>query len=106
MPVRYHVQFLRQVVSNLAFAQGSTRCEQNSLSVGAVFFSRIPTSPFANEVRCADSIWRATLSLPCFVDSRTSSPFHINLYQYTPHAPRSPHLLQVPFGPFLLQPRL
>lgn len=26
---------------------------------------------------------RATLSLPCFVDSRIERPFHMNLYQYT-----------------------
>jgi hypothetical protein len=36
--------------------------------VGEVFLSLSPTSPFAREVRCADSICLATLSLPCFVD--------------------------------------
>src|SRR5208283_6078927 len=79
---------------------------RKSASVGAAFFSRMPTSPLANDVRCAASIWRATLSLPCFVDSRTSFPCHMNLYQYTPHDPRSPHLLHLRFGPFLSQPRL
>src|SRR6516164_11239368 len=75
IPERYHSHDGRTL------AQGSIRLEQNSDSVGTGFFSRIPTSPFASDVRCAASIWRATLSLPCFVDSRTSSPFHMNLYQ-------------------------
>src|SRR6266566_3535891 len=67
--------------SNVAWTHGSNRLSMNSARVGDDFFSRMPTSPFASEVRCADSICRATLSLPCFVDSRTSLPCHINLYQ-------------------------
>src|ERR1700682_1315223 len=53
----------------------------NSLSVGAAFFSLIPTSPLATAVGCADSMLRATLSLPCFADSRTSLSCHMNLYE-------------------------
>src|ERR1700736_485117 len=106
MPVRYQVQFFGHSRSNLALAHGSTRSEQNSLNVGTVLFSRIPTSPFARDVRCAASICRATLSLPCLVDSRMSFPCHMNLYQYTPQEPRSPHLLHVSFTPLLLHPRL
>ena len=40
--------------------------------VGTGFFSRIPDFAFGSDVRCAASICRATLSLPCFVDSRTN----------------------------------
>src|SRR2546427_197596 len=81
MPVRYHVQFFRQALSNVARAHGSTRLSQNALRVGMDFGSRKPASPFASETRCADSICRATLSLPCLVDSRTGLPCHTNLYQ-------------------------
>src|SRR6266487_1145580 len=81
MPARNQSQLLRQVCSNVAWAQGSNLRSQNSFRIGAGFFSRMPTSPFANEVRCVASICRATLSLPCLVDSRITCPFHMNLYQ-------------------------
>jgi hypothetical protein len=81
IPVRYQSQFFRHDFSKVAFAHGSIRPVQNSVSVGMIFRSRMPTSPFAREVRCAASICRATLSLPCLVDSRTSFPCHMNLYQ-------------------------
>src|SRR5690348_16216668 len=61
MPERY------QSHDGRTLAQGSTLLAQNSENVGTGLFSRIPTSPFASDVRCAASIWRATLSLPCFV---------------------------------------
>src|SRR5947208_5542332 len=82
IPKRYQRYVLGAGFSNVAFAHGSMRFRQNSSKVGTVFFSRIPTSPLANDVRCAASICRATLSLPCLVDSRTVLPFHMNLYQY------------------------
>ena len=72
--VRYQSHVFGTLCSNRAFAQGSNRRARIHLSVGAGFFSRIPTSPFASEVRCADSMLRATLSFPCFVDSRISFP--------------------------------
>ena len=45
------------------------RLVQNSANVGNGLRSRIPTSPFASAARCAASIWRATLSFWCFVDT-------------------------------------
>jgi hypothetical protein len=39
------------------------------------------------------------------VDSRTSFPQNMNLYQYVPQEPRRlPHLLQTASGPFFSQP--
>src|SRR5208337_2053781 len=63
-----------------AVANASTRL-QNSANVGAGFFSRMPTSPFANAVRCAASICRAKRGFPCFVDSWTCSPLNTKWYQ-------------------------
>src|SRR5262249_40548327 len=58
---RNQSQLLRTVCSKVAFAHGSRRLWQKSASVGTAFFSRIPTSPFASDVRWAASICRATL---------------------------------------------
>lgn len=80
-PVRNQYQLFTAFFSKEAFAQGSKRSSQKLFRVGACFFSRIPTRPLARAVRCADSILRAFLSFPCFVDSRIISPFHMNLYQ-------------------------
>src|SRR5215813_644253 len=64
-----------------------------------------PPPPWRETSDAPNSMFRATISFFCRVDSRIISPFHMNLYQYTPHEPRFlPHLLQVPFGPFLSQP--
>ncbi len=53
------------------------KCRQR----GHCFFSRIPTSPLASAALWADSMLRAILSLPCFVDSRISIPCHMKRYQ-------------------------
>ncbi len=53
---QHQSQLFGTVLSNVDLAQGSRRFLQKSASVGAVFLSRIPTSPLANDVRCAASI--------------------------------------------------
>ena len=54
-PARYQSQDERRL------AHGSIRVWQNSDSVGRGFLSRMPTSPFASDVRCAASIWPVPL---------------------------------------------
>jgi len=56
---------------------------RNPLALEQVSFLEFPTSPFASDVRCAASIWRATLSFPCLVDSAYELPLPDELVPVT-----------------------
>ena len=54
IPNLYQSHVLGDACSKVDFTQGSTRSTQKLLRVGIIFLSRMPTSPFASDVRCAD----------------------------------------------------
>jgi hypothetical protein len=100
---RYHCEFAVEPL--FALSTGNEPCRVTAQLLGFLFPDPIVVRQ-PRPMRRLHVPGRDLVLLPRGLANH--SPFHMNLYQYTPQEPRFfPHLLQVPFGPFLSQaPRL